>query len=114
MATTNFNSISIIGVHRWKRRNGHNLSLPLKNVDPIPVLSVSGTIDPKQDFFNQTTVDAFAYGRDIGTFDASGSYDSDGNIIVYEWILDEENNKDTGPIVSHSYVIDDRQQCLPT
>ena len=96
-----------------EKEETETISLPLKNVDPIPVLSVSGTIDPKPDFFNQTTVDAFVYEGDIVIFDASDSYDPDGNITTYGWILDEENNKGTGPVVSHSYIIDDKSVSFP-
>lgn len=97
-----------------EKERSEMISPPLKNVDPIPVLAVSGTIDPNPDFFNQTKLDAFAYEGDIVIFDASNSYDPDGNITAYGWILDEENNKGTGPVVSHSYTIKDKSVSLPS
>lgn len=86
---------------------------PSKNLDPIPVLSATGVISPKPDFLNQTDIDAFVYGGDTVTFDASGSYDPDGEIVSYEWLLDEKNDVDTGPIVSHKYIFDDDSDSFP-
>ena len=86
---------------------------PSKNLDSIPVLSTTGTISPKPDFFSGSTIDEYVYGGDEVTFDASGSYDPDGEIVSYEWLLDEENNKGTGPVVSHTYIFDEESVNFP-
>jgi hypothetical protein len=72
-----------------------------KNLDPIPVVSISGTVLPE---VNQTL--AYAYDGATVTFDASNSYDPDGEIVFYEWILDETNIRRSGPVVSHTYDIE--------
>jgi len=79
---------------------------PKENVNPVPIISTIGTISPKPDL-NISTIDAYAYGGDEVTFDASGSYDPDGNITSFEWLLDEDNTNKSGPVVTHTYYFDD-------
>jgi hypothetical protein len=79
---------------------------PSENADPIPIISTIGTISPKPDI-NESTIDAYVYGEDEVTFDASGSYDPDGNITSFQWLLDEDNTNKSGPLVTHTYYFDD-------
>jgi len=52
--------------------------------------------------FNDEEIDGVAYEGDIITFDASESYDPDGEIISYEWIFYDNVNIDTA-IVTHVF-----------
>lgn len=79
---------------------------PPENADPVPVISTVGTITPIPDI-NESNIDAYVYGGDIVTFDASESYDPDGNITSYEWLLDEDNINKSGPVVSYAYYFED-------
>lgn len=66
-----------------------------KNLDPIPMLSTTGTLSSKPDQFNDEEIDAFAYEGDLITFDASDSYDPDGEIISYHWVFYDSSDANT-------------------
>ena len=66
-----------------------------KNLDPIPMLSTTGTLSSKLDMSTDEEIDAFAYEGDTITFDASESYDPDGQIISYRWIFYDGSTEDT-------------------
>ena len=74
----------------------------IKNLEPIPMISTTGTISSKLSLFNDEEIDGVAYEGDIITFDASESYDPDGEIISYEWIFYDNVNIDTA-IVTHIF-----------
>jgi len=80
----------------------NNVSL---NKSPKAVISTSGTINPPPEYINLTMIDAAAYAGDIITFDASDSYDSNGEIVSYLWIW-EDNTNSEGVKVTHQFEID--------
>jgi len=73
-----------------------------ENLEPITMISTTGTISSKIYLFNDEEIDGVAYEGDIITFDASESYDPDGEIISYEWIFYDNVNVDTA-IVTHVF-----------
>jgi len=74
----------------------------IKNLEPVPMISTTGTISSKLSLFNDEEIDGAAYEGDTITFDASESYDPDGEIISYEWIFYDNVNMDTA-IVTHIF-----------
>ena len=73
-----------------------------ENLEPITMISTTGTISSKIYLFNDEEIYGVAYEGDIITFDASESYDPDGEIISYEWIFYDNVNVDTA-IVTHVF-----------
>lgn len=76
-----------------------------KNETPVAIISTSGTIASAPDYVDLTMIDAVAYAGDVVTFDASGSYDSDGEIISYGWIW-EDNSDSKGVTATRQFDID--------
>jgi len=77
----------------------------LKNESPVAIISTSGTIASAPDYVDLTMIDAVAYAGDVVTFDASGSYDSDGEIVSYGWIW-EDNSDSQGITATRQFYID--------
>ncbi len=76
-----------------------------KNETPVAIISTGGTIASAPDYIDLTVIDAVAYAGDVVTFDASDSYDSDGEIISYEWIW-EDNSDSKGVTATRQFDID--------
>lgn len=76
-----------------------------KNESPVAIISTSGTITSAPDYIDLTMIDAVAYAGDVVTFDASGSYDSDGEIVSYGWIW-EDNSDSQGVTATRQFDID--------
>ena len=74
------------------------------NIDPIPHITISNTYLTQPQQNNQTKTTYVLTGEPI-TFDASKSYDPDGEITKYEWLLDESNTYTTGPTTTYTYQI---------
>jgi len=80
---------------------------PIKqNNPPTAAISISGIIDPPPSYINLTAIDAVAYAGDTLTFDSSASHDSDGEIVLYKWIW-EDNTDTEGITATHQFNIDD-------
>jgi len=79
-----------------------NISL---NKPPEAIITTIGTINSPPDYVNLTMIDAVAYAGDIVTFDASDSYDPDGEIVSYMWIW-EDNTNSEGIKVERKFEID--------
>ncbi len=76
-----------------------------QNSPPTAIISTSGTIASPSDYIDMAAIDAVAYVGDEITFDASASYDPDGDISSYLWIW--EDNSDTKEKITHrSFSID--------
>jgi hypothetical protein len=85
-----------------KTESTNNLFL---NKPPKAVITTNGTISSPPDYINLTMIDAVAYDGDIITFDASGSYDPDGEIVSYNWIW-EDNTNSEGVKTERTFEID--------
>ena len=92
-----------------------NTSIPSKNLPPEAVVSTIGVITPTPEYIDTATVDAVAYAGDEVTFDASESYDPDGQIISYTWIFHDDTAVE-GEKTSRVYWIDDNSasQMIPS
>lgn len=77
-----------------------------QNNPPTAAISISGIIDPPPSYIDLTAINAVAYAGDTLTFDASASHDSDGDIVLYKWIW-EDNTDTEGIIAAHQFDIDD-------
>jgi hypothetical protein len=64
------------------------------NKPPEAIITTNGTINSPPDYINLTMIDAVAYEGDIITFDASNSYDPDGEIVSYTWIWEDNTNSE--------------------
>lgn len=82
------------------------ITIPPKNEAPVAIISTSGTISSPPNYIDLTMIDAVAYDGDTVTFDASNSYDSDGKILSYEWIW-EDNSDSQGLTATRQFYIDD-------
>jgi len=89
----------------------HIATFPQRNRDPIPIISISGLIIPKP--ILNSSIDGFVYAGDEILLDASPSYDPDGKIQSYEWIIDEENTLYTDSKIKTSYFFDERNDVAP-
>lgn len=76
-----------------------------KNEAPVAIISTSGTVDSAPDYVDLTVIDAVAYAGDLITFDASDSHDSDGKIVSYKWIW-EDNSDSSGVTATRQFYID--------
>jgi hypothetical protein len=74
-----------------------------KNIDPVLVLSSQGMITPPPNIATNIPIDGYAYAGDQVTFDASKSYDPDGTISSYQWLVDEKNTIHSESIITTSY-----------
>jgi len=77
-----------------------------QNNPPTAAISISGIIDPPPSYIDLTAINAVAYAGDTLTFDASASHDSDGDIVLYKWIW-EDNTDAEGITAAHQFNIDD-------
>ena len=86
-----------------KTESTDNLQL---NKPPKAIIKTNGTINSPPEYINLTMIDAVAYEGDIITFDASDSYDPDGEIVSYSWIW-EDNTNSEGVKTERKFEIDD-------
>ena len=86
-------------------KEGKNIVSSVKNLEPIADISTSGTLSSKIDQFKNGDINAVAYEGDIISFDASKSYDPDGEIISYKWFFYDDTTADTIS-VNHIFDID--------
>jgi hypothetical protein len=88
-------------------------TIPSKNQNPIPKITIPEALDTAPTYFDNNSIDAFVYSDQPITCDASESYDPDGMITSYTWILDENNLQKEGTQIQHTYQYDNTLQQFP-
>jgi len=77
-----------------------------KNLDPVALISTTGTYNSLPGISSDDSIDVFAYEGDSIMFDASDSYDPDGSIISYHWIF-HDNTDSNGSTTSQVFTLRD-------
>lgn len=82
------------------------ITIDQRNKPPIPTISLYGIINQPPAYIDSTLIDAIAYAGDKVTFDATNSYDTDGDIISYRWIWGDDTTSEEA-VVTREFYIDD-------